>query len=128
MFANKVVEYLNSNGGTVCVPNFRRKKAYKMQLTGAEVKVFDSDNVPPIPLTAFDKVEECLKNGIHKPGNGHHRLGDPELDENTIMYHIGMDIFGKSIGDSISDNACYIYALLEAAECIIRKRGNISIR
>lgn len=130
MFSDRVRKFLNAQGGTTSVPNFENTKQYRVRLSadGTEIELLDSPHLVPIPLAAFDKVEDCLSLGIHTPGCAQSRLGDVDLDNQTIMYHVGRDIYGKNDGDSILCNSCYIFAILDAAGCINRQKGFISKR
>lgn len=111
-------------------PQFQVHKTISgtLELDGTEIELLDRPHLAPILLAVFDKVEECLNRGIHKPGCARNRLGELHLDNQTIMYHVGKDVFGKNDGDSILDNGCYIFAILDCEGCIVRKRGNISLR
>lgn len=130
MFSDRVRKFLNAQGGATSVPNFENTRQYRVRLSadGTKLELLDSPHLVPIPLAAFDKVEECLNRGIHKPGCAQRRLGDGRLDNQTIMYHVGRDIYGKNDGDSILCNSCYIFAILDAAGCIDRQKGFISER
>ena len=125
MFSNEVADYFAHKGGDVFVPNLRSTNNYHVRLGENEIELLDRPGLVPIPLSAFDKVEECLNNGIHTPGNARVRLGDSKLDCNTIMYYIGRDVFGVTEGNPIIDNSCYLFAILDAAGCITRRRGYI---
>ena len=130
MFSDRVRNFLNAQGGTASVPNFRRTRQYRVRLSadGTEIELLDRPHLVPIPLATFDKVEECLSLGIHTPGCDRRRLGDVNLGNQTIMYHVGRDIYGRNDGDTILSNSCYIFAILDAAGCIDRQRDNISKR
>lgn len=130
MFSDRVRNFLNAQGGTASVPDFRRTRQYRVRLSadGTEIELLDRPHLVPIPLSTFDKVEDCLRLGIHTPGCARRRLGDVGLDNQTIMYHVGRDIYGRNDGDSILCNSCYIFAILDAAGCIDRQRGNYSMR
>ena len=127
-FSTRVSNFLNAQGGATSVPNFKHTKQYRVRLSadGTEIELLDRPHLVPIPLAAFDKIEDCLSLGIHTPGCAKSRLGDVDLDNQTIMYHVGRDIYGKNDGDSILCNSCYILAILDASGCIDRQRGNIS--
>lgn len=130
MFSDRVRKFLNAQGGTASVPNFKHTKQYRVRLSadGTEIELLDRPHLVPIPLATFDKVEDCLSLGIHTPGCAKSRLGDVDLGNQTIMYHVGRDIYEKNDGDSILCNSCYIFAILDAAGCIDRQRGYISKR
>lgn len=130
MFSDRVRKFLNAQGGTASVPNLRRTRQYRVRLSadGTEIELLDRPHLVPIPLATFDKIEECLNRGIHRPGCARKRLGDGALDNQTIMYHVGRDTYGRNDGDSILDNSCYIFAILDAAGCINRQKGFISKR
>lgn len=129
-FSTRVSNFLNAQGGATSVPNFENTRQYRVRLSadGTKIELLDSPHLVPIPLAAFDKVEECLNRGIHKPGCAHKRLGDGALDNQTIMYHVGRDIYERNDGAYIHDNSCYIFAILDAAGCIDRQKGFISKR
>ena len=130
MFSNDVRDFMIAAGRRTRVRGYNGNE-YEVELDGNEIKLLDLPYLQPIELDLFDAIEEILRsatNGIMKKGCAREKLDSPKLSMNdTVMGRLGRDYYGLNPGDSMIDQACYIYAILAAAGCIRNLRGKIRL-
>lgn len=128
MFSDDVRNYMIAAGYRTHVRGYSGNE-YEVELDGNRIKLLDLPYLQPIELELFNNIETYLRNEpdfTMRKGCAREKLGSPKLSmTDTVMGRLGSEYYHLSQGESMIDQACYIFAILEAAGCIRNLRGKI---
>lgn len=126
----KIKRSFDINGSPAKIPLMNGKKLFTARLAEDGIYVDNLVNQPFLPWEAFSEAINCLKEngGQVKKGNAtDSRLGDSNLDLNTMEGHIASKVYGCKIGDSVFKRITPIASILAWAGICENVRGQIRL-
>lgn len=126
----KIKKCFDREGSPAKIPLMNGKKLFTARLEEDGIYVDNLGNQPFLPWEAFSEAINCLKEngGQVKKGNAtDSRLGDSNLDLNTMEGYIASKVYGYKIGDSVFKRITPIASILAWAEICENSRGQIRL-
>lgn len=117
-------------GNPARIPVMKGKKLFTARLEEDGIFVDNLGDQPFLPWKVFTEAINCLKEneGQAKKGNAaDSKLGDPNLDLNSIEGYIAIKIYGCKTGDSVFKRIDPIASILAWAEICENSRGHIKL-
>ena len=126
----KIKRNFDIKGNPARIPLMNGKKFFTARLEEEGIYVDNLGNQPFLPWNVFSEAINCLKEnyGQVKKGNAlDSRLGDSNLDLNTMEGYISSKVYGCKIGDSVFRRITPIASILAWAEICENSRGQIHL-
>jgi chromosome segregation ATPase len=124
----KIKDKFNQIGNPAKIPLMNGKQFFEARLEEDGIYVDNLRNQPFLPWEIFSEAINCLKEngGQAKKGNAtNSRLGDSNLDLNTMEGYIASKVYGCKTGDLVFKRMTPIASILSWAEICENKRGQI---
>jgi hypothetical protein len=126
----KIKNKFDINGNPAKIPLMNENKSFTARSEEEGIYVDNLGNQPLLPWRIFSEAINCLKEngGQVKKGNAmDSRLGDSNLDLNTMEGYIANKVYGCKIGDSVFRRITPIASILSWAEICENTRGQIRL-
>lgn len=126
----KIKRSFDIKGSPSKIPLMNGRKNFTARLEEDGIYVDNLGNQPFLPWEAFSEAINCLKEngGQVKKGNAtDSRLGDFNLDLNTMEGYIASKVYGYKIGDNVFKRITPIASILAWAEICENSRGQIRL-
>ena len=126
----KIKKQFDKKGNPAKIPLMNGKQFFEARLEEDGIYVDNLKNQPFLPWKIFSEAINCLKEngGQVKKGNAtNSRLGDSNLDLNTMEGYIASKVYGCKIGDTVFKRITPIASILAWAEICENARGQICL-
>lgn len=126
----KIKSHFDTEGNPARIPVLNGKKTFTARLEEDGITVDNLGNQPFLPWEVFSQAVNCLKEnyGQVKKGNAaNSRLGDSNLELNTLEGYIASKVYGCKTGDIVFKRIVPIASILAWAEICKNSRGQICL-
>ncbi|MDQ1253235.1 MAG: hypothetical protein QG646_2385 [Euryarchaeota archaeon] len=123
-----IKRHFDMKGNPARIPVMKGKKLFTARLEEDGIYVDNLGDQPFLPWQVFTEAINCLKEngGQVKKGNAaDSKLGDPNLDLNTMEGYIASKIYGCKTGDSVFTRIDPIASILAWTEICENTRGHV---
>ncbi len=124
----KIKNQFDKKGNPAKIPLMNGKNFFEARFEEDGIYVDNLKNQPFLSWKTFSEAINCLKEngGQVKKGNAiNSRLGDSNLDLNTMEGYIASKVYGCKIGDNVFRRITPIASILAWAEICENTRGQI---
>ncbi|MCO5380913.1 MAG: hypothetical protein NHB15_01265 [Methanosarcina barkeri] len=127
---SKIKNQFDKKGNPAKIPLMSGKQFFEARSETDGVYVDNLKNQPFLPWKIFSEAINCLKEngGQAKKGNAtNSRLGDPNLELDTLEGYIASRVYDCSIGDTVFKRITPVASILAWAEICENTRGQIGL-